>query len=120
MTVYVDDSRKAVGPYVMARMFGDTDKELQALAGAIGLAADWSYDAAGGSGAFYQVSPGLRLQATRRRRGIEAAQEVTAHQAAAMLARRRATGELGAPAAAIEWLRAWREQQPQETAGGQP
>lgn len=110
MTAYVDDSRKAVGPYVMARLFADTDKELQALASAIGLAPEWSYELPGNGGTYYQVSTGLRVQAMRKRKGLEA-REVTAPQASAMLARRRATGELGAPADAIEWLRAWRAQQ---------
>lgn len=117
MTVYVDDSRAPVGPYNMARFFADSDKELHALASAIGLSPAWSFPLEGDDGAhYYQVSPGLREQALRSRRGLEA-RPVTKEQASAMLARRRVTGALGDPTDAIAWLQAeLARRQPQPTA----
>lgn len=41
MTVYVDDVRHPFGRMVMCHMWADTDAELHAMAGAIGVARRW-------------------------------------------------------------------------------
>lgn len=100
MTVYVDDMRAQYGRMVMCHMLADTDVELHAMASRIGVAMRWWQSPAKTSGSHYDVALSKRALAV-----AAGAIEITMRQAAAMNARRRVTGELGAPTEALAWMR---------------
>lgn len=97
MPVYVDDSRRPQGPYLLSTLLADTDKELQAIARAIGLCPSWIHTPDDGADVRAYVSPGLRARAIKHK-----ALEITADQARAMRWHRHHHGTLGTPAAALE------------------
>lgn len=99
--VYVDDMRAPFGRMVMCHMLADTDDELHAMADRIGVARRWWQSPQKTSGSHYDIALSKRALAVRL-----GAVEITWRQAAAMNARRRATGQLGSPADAEAWLRA--------------
>ncbi len=101
MTVYVDDMKAAFGRMVMCHMLADTDEELHAMADIIGVARKWWQSPAKTSGSHYDISLTKRAVAVRH-----GAVEVTIRQAAAMNSMRRATGQIGDPETAWEWLMA--------------
>lgn len=97
MAVYLDDSRKPQGPYVLSMLIADSDKELHAIAQAIGLDASWLHQPEGSTDARAYVSPGLAVQALKRK-----AIPITAQQCTAMRWHRHHYGELGTPAGALQ------------------
>lgn len=99
MTVYVDDMRANFGRMVMCHMLADTDAELHAMADRIGVARRWWQSPAKTSGSHYDIALSKRALAVQA-----GAIEITWKQAGAMNARRRATGQLGEPATAVDWL----------------
>lgn len=101
MTVYVDDMRAKFGRLVMCHMIADTDDELHAMAARIGVARRWWQSPEKTSGSHYDIALSKRAAAV-----AAGAVEITWRQAGAMNARRRATGQLGSPADAWEWLQA--------------
>lgn len=100
MAVYVDDMAAPYGRLIMCHLIADTDDELHAMAERIGVARKW-HQAPPRHASHYDIAKGKRAMAV-----AAGAIEITQRQAAAMLARRRKTGELGAPGEALEWLRA--------------
>lgn len=104
MTVYVDDMRAQYGRMVMCHMLADTDAELHAMAARIGVARRWWQSPEKTSGSHYDIALSKRALAV-----AAGAVEITQRQAAAMNARRRVTGQLGAPGDAWEWLKAHTE-----------
>lgn len=97
MTVYVDDMRAAYGRMVMCHMIADTDAELHAMAARIGVARRW-HQKPGTERSHYDIALSKRAAAV-----AAGAIEITWRQTGAMVARRRATGQLGAPADAEQW-----------------
>jgi Protein of unknown function (DUF4031) len=102
MTVYVDDmylySMGQFGRMKMSHMLANTTEELVAMARKIGVPAKWIQHA-GSHDEHFDIAM------TKRDLAISlGAVRITMKQAAAMNARRRATGELGNPADACEWL----------------
>jgi hypothetical protein len=87
------------GRMKMSHLLADTDDELHAMAARIGVARKYWQSPARTSGSHYDISMSMRAAAC-----TAGAIEITLKQAAAMNARRRATGELGDPADACEWL----------------
>lgn len=85
MTVYVDDMHKSpmgnLGFMKMSHMMADTDRELHAMADAIGLKRDWF------QGDHYDVSKAYRAKAVEL-----GAVEVTMRQLARMRMARRKRG----------------------------
>lgn len=111
MTVYVDDMRAGFGRMVMCHMIADNDDELHAMAARIGVARRWWQYPAKTSGSHYDIA------LTKRALAVQAgAVEITLKQCAAMNARRRVTGQLGAPDDAREWLRQHMDAKRQERA----
>lgn len=107
MSVYVDDMRARYGRMVMCHMIADTDEELHAMAAKIGVARRW-WQAPPEHDSHYDIALSKRALAV-----AAGAVEITWRQTGAMCFRRRATGQLGAPEDAIEWmlaLKAKREQ----------
>lgn len=104
MAVYVDDMRAPYGRMVMCHMLADTDEELHAMAARIGVARRWWQSPAKTSGSHYDIALSKRALAV-----AAGAVEITWRQAGAMNMRRRATGSLGDPATAVEWVRAQHE-----------
>lgn len=102
MTVYVDDYARRKGILVFSHMLADTEEELHQMAQAIGVAKKWWQSPERHSGSHYDICQQMKTRAIQL-----GAQPVTVRQAAAMNARRRVTGELGAPDTAVEWLRAY-------------
>lgn len=104
MTVYVDDMHKTdlgrLGRMKMCHMIADTDEELHAMADRIGVARKW-LQKPGTERRHYDIATSKRALAVKA-----GAIEITLRQASAMVARRRATGELGDPATAEQWHRA--------------
>ncbi|RKP44721.1 DUF4031 domain-containing protein [Pararobbsia silviterrae] len=100
MTVYVDDMRAKFGRMIMCHMIADTDAELHAMAAQIGVARRWWQSPEKTSGSHYDIALSKRAAAI-----AAGAVEITWRQCGAMNARRRATGLLGSPANAEEWLR---------------
>lgn len=94
MTVYVDDMRAPYRRMVMCHMLADTEAELHAMAAAIGVARRWH------QGDHYDIALTKRAAAVQL-----GAVEITLRQAGAMHARRKATGALGAPGDAWDWLK---------------
>jgi hypothetical protein len=99
MSVYVDDMRAKYGRYIMCHMLADTDAELHAMADLIGVHRQWWQSPAETSGSHYDIALSKRALAV-----THGAVEITLRQACGMNARRRATGELGLPAEAEDWL----------------
>lgn len=98
MTVYVDDMCAPFGRMFMCHMIADTDEELHAMAAKIGIARRW-HQAPPRHDSHYDIS------LTKRALAIAAgAVEITWRQTGALCFRRRATGTLGDPADAIEWM----------------
>lgn len=107
MAVYVDDMYlDPMGQYrgmKMSHMLADSDEELHAIAARIGVDRRWHQKPPKCSGSHYDIA------LTKRELAVAAgAIEITMRQAAAMNARRRITGMLGAPEVALEWLRVYR------------
>jgi hypothetical protein len=92
--VYVDDMRASFGRMVMCHMIADTEAELHAMAEHIGVARRWY------QGNHYDIALSKRALAIAA--GV---MEISQRQCAAMISRRRATGALGDPATAVQWLR---------------
>lgn len=101
MTVYVDDMyRLKRGKYRgmrMSHMIADTAAELHAMADAIGVARKHFQQTA--SGPHYDICLAKRDRAVRA-----GAREIPMRAAACMMARWRATGELGEPGTAVAWV----------------
>lgn len=102
MTVYVDDMNATYGRMKMNHMLADTDDELHAMAARIGVARKW-HQAPPAHDNHYDIA--LSKKALAFAAGAVA---ITYRQAGCMNARRRITGQLGAPADAEAWLVAWR------------
>ena len=96
MTVYVDDMRAPFGRLIMCHMIADTLAELHAMADRISVARRWFQNTV--SGPHYDIALSKRALAVRY-----GAREITLRECACMSARRRATGELGAPETAVAW-----------------
>ena len=96
MTVYVDDMQAAYGRMLMCHMVGP-EEDLHAMADRIGVSRRWY------QGDHYDVCQAKRALAVKA-----GAREITQRQMAAMVAHRRATGELGKPEEAIAWFKASR------------
>ncbi|MDM0003934.1 DUF4031 domain-containing protein [Variovorax sp. J22G73] len=92
MTVYVDDMKARFGRLVMCHMLADTDNELHAMAGRIGVARRWWQSPEKTSGSHYDIALSKRAQAVAL-----GAIEITWRQAGAMNSRRRLYGHLGKP-----------------------
>lgn len=100
MAVYVDDMRAPYGSLIMCHMLADTDDELHAMAGAIGVKRIWWQSPEKTSGSHYDIC--LSKKAIALRHG---AIPITKRQAAAMNAHRKALGTLSTPSAAMDWIR---------------
>lgn len=98
MAVYLDDSRKPVGCYVLSTLIADSDKELQDFAARIGLDGAWLLIRPESTDSCARVSPGLALRALRFGKAVP----ITADECLAMRWHRHHYGELGTPAAALE------------------
>lgn len=96
---YVDDMRASYGRMVMCHMIADSSAELIAMADKIGVARKW-LQRAGTPHEHFDVCRIKRASAI-----LLGAQLVTRRQVAAMCARRRASGMLGHPLDAEQWLR---------------
>lgn len=92
--VYVDDMRAPFGRLVMCHMIADTDEELRVMAAAIGVAQRWH------QGDHFDICLSKKVLAI-----AAGAMEVTRRQCGAMVIRRRATGLLGSPDDAVQWVR---------------
>lgn len=107
MAVYVDDMHTdAMGQYrgmKMSHMIADTDEELHAMADRIGVQRRW-FQHPGTPGRHYDIALSKRALAV-----AAGAVQITMRQAAAMVSRRRITGELGKPEDALTWLGVWRD-----------
>lgn len=101
MPVYVDDMCAPYGRLKMCHMLASSNEELHAMADRIGVARKWWQDKA--SGSHYDIALSKKALAI-----AAGAIPITMRQAAAMNARRRITGELGAPGDALEWLSQYR------------
>lgn len=99
MAVYVDDMNASFGRLKLSHMLSDSDEELHAMADRIGVARKWWQAPKGGSGSHYDIALSKKALAIHF-----GAIPITWRQASAMNARRRITGELGAPGEAIAWL----------------
>ena len=99
MAVYVDDMKAGYGRMKMCHMLADTDDELHAMADSIGVARKWWQSPEKTSGSHYDIALSKRALAVQ-----SGAVEITLRQAAAMNFRRRVTGALGSPGAALQWL----------------
>ena len=103
MTVYVDHAGYRYGRMRMCHMLADSDAELHAMADMIGVARRWWQSPDTTAGSHYDICLAKRTVALRL-----GAQPVTTRQLAAMNARRRETGALGAPETALAWLKMYR------------
>lgn len=84
---------------LMCHMFADSDAELHDMAARIGVARR-HHQAPPAHDSHYDICLSKRREAVTAGAG-----EVSRRQAAAMLARRRATGALGDPQDALSWFR---------------
>lgn len=96
--VYVDSMRAHFGRMKMCHMIADSDAELHAMADKIGVARRWHQSP--GRDSHYDICLSKRALAV-----AAGAKEITWRQAGCMSARRRWTGELGAPKDAEVWVR---------------
>jgi hypothetical protein len=92
--IYVDDMRAKYGRLIMCHMLSDSNDELNEMADKIGVARKWH------QGDHYDIC--LTKKALAIKNG---AKEITWKQAGAMNSRRKATGSLGIPEDAVDWLR---------------
>jgi hypothetical protein len=92
MTVYVDSMRAPLGRMVMCHMIADTEDELHAMAGRIGMRREWFQHGDIPWRAHYDVALGKRALEVKL-----GAEEITWRQASMMCAIRRDTGSLGKP-----------------------
>lgn len=97
MAVYVDDMRARYRRMVMSHMIADSEDELHAMADKIGVRRRWHQNP-GCASSHYDVCQAMRELAVQH-----GAIKITLRQAAAMVARRRATGSLGSPDDAEQW-----------------
>ena len=105
MTVYVDDMNAQYGRMKMVHMLGDSDQELNEMADKIGVNRKWWQSPEKTSGSHYDICLSKKALAIEY-----GAIEITWRQAGAMNSRRRATGQLGKPEDAEEWLRKYMEE----------
>ena len=111
MTVYVDDMRAPYGRLIMCHMIADSDEELHAMADRIGVARRWHQKPPKASSSHYDIALSKRALAV-----AAGAIEITWRQTGAMCFRRRATGQLGDPGDAVEWMLA-QKAKPRATSG---
>ena len=110
MAVFVDDMRAGYGRMKLCHMLADSDEELHAMADRIGVAKKWHQKPPKASDSHYDIALSKRALAV-----AAGAVEITWKQAGCMSARRKATGELGKPEDAVEWVQrraAERREQP--------
>lgn len=105
MAVYVDDMRARYGRMVMCHMIADTDFELFEMADRIKVHRRWH------QGDHFDIALSKRALAV-----AAGAVEITWRQAGCMLARKKATGDLGKPDDAVEWVRQRARKRLQQTA----
>lgn len=99
MAVYVDDMNVQYGRMKMSHLLADSDSELHAMAAKIGVNRKWWQSPEKTSGSHYDIALSKKALAIEY-----GAIEITWKQACAMNCRRRATGQLGKPEDAVEWL----------------
>jgi hypothetical protein len=98
MTVYVDDMMRPYRGMLLCHMIADTLEELHGMADRVGVAREHFQNRR--CGPHYDIAKSRRLLA------IDAgAVEISLRECACMMARWRATGQLGTPETAIAWLR---------------
>lgn len=102
MTVYIDDMRAPFGRLIMCHMIADSDCELHTMAERIGVARKW-HQSPPKHDSHYDVALSKRALAVEF-----GAIEISWRQCGSMVFKRRVTGELGLPADAEEWARAYR------------
>lgn len=105
MPVYVDDMRANYGRLVLCHMLADSDQELHEMADKIGVNRKWWQSPEKTSGSHYDIALSKKALAIQY-----GAIEITWRQAGAMNSRRRATGKLGKPEDAEEWLISYMEE----------
>lgn len=66
MTVYVDDVRHQFGRMVMCHMWADTEEELLAMAGLIGVQAKWIQRPPKASWVHFDISLGMKAKAIKQ------------------------------------------------------
>lgn len=107
--VYVDDMHLypagQFGRMKMSHLIADTDDELHAMAARIGVARRW-HQAPPRHDSHYDIALSKRALAV-----AAGAVEITWRQTGAMCFRRRATGQLGSPEDAVEWMLALKTEQ---------
>lgn len=97
--VYVDDMRAPFGRLILCHMIADTHGELLAMAHTIGVSARWLQHPD-------TAREHFDISLSKRKLAVTAgAVEITWRQSAAMVARRRETGQLGPPHEAEDWYR---------------
>jgi len=99
MTVYVDDMKVSFGRMIMCHMVADTTAELFAMVDKIGVARKWIQHP-GTSQEHFDIALSKRALAVQH--GVI---EITWRQFGCMIARRVATGSLGDPLTAEDWMR---------------
>ena len=99
--VYVDDMHETelgrFGRMRMCHMIADSDDELHAMADRIGVQRKW-FQKPGTERRHYDIATSKRALAVKA-----GAVEISMRQCSTMVARRRATGELGSPEDAERW-----------------
>jgi hypothetical protein len=98
MTVYVDDMMRPYRGMIMCHMIADTLEELYAMADRVGVGREHFQNRR--CGPHYDISKSRRLLAFDA-----GAVPITLRQCACMMARWRATRQLGTPETAIAWRR---------------
>lgn len=94
MAVYVDNMRAKFGRMIMCHMIADGDEELRSMAEKISVEQRWH------QGDHFDICLEKRALAV-----AAGAVEISMRQCGAMTIRRRATGALGPPATAMDWVR---------------
>lgn len=106
--VYVDDSRIPYKRLLMGHVIADTPEELVAAAEAVGMKAAW----------LQNLPSGVHFDACLEKRRLlvkNGAVQISARTAAAMNARRKATGSLGRPEDAVAWWKSSRAERRRST-----
>jgi hypothetical protein len=98
VTVYVDNMCAKFGRMKMCHMLADSDEELHAMAALIGVARRW-HQAPPKHDSHYDIALSKRALAINA-----GAVLITLRQIACMNTRRRATGSLGSPLDAEDWV----------------